>query len=113
MESIARIKNLRGSPRKARLVIDLIRGKRVEEAKNILAFSKKRASTHIGKLLNTAVSNLVEKEGRVDIENLYVKEAYVDEGITMKRLRARAHGHADRIQKRSCHINIKVAEINK
>ncbi len=111
MESMAKVRNLRGSSRKARLVIDLIRGKRTDEAKNILAFSKKRASIYIEKVLNAAIANLVEKEGRVNVEDLYVKEAYVDEGMPLKRLRRRAHGHADMIRKRTCHINIKVAEI--
>ncbi len=100
------------SPRKMRLVIDEIRGKGVNEAYGILKFSKKAAAEPIDKCLRSAVANAVyqaDEQGDVlDVDELVVREAYVDEGPTLKRWRARAFGRATPIQKRSSHVTIVV-----
>ncbi len=105
------------SPRKMRLVIDLIRGKSVPEAINILHFSPKHASKIAEKVLRSAISNLQNKDegGRVDNETLYIKKAYVDGGPTMKRMLPAPMGRAYRMLKRSNHLTIIVArqELNK
>lgn len=110
MEAIARIKNQKGSPRKMRLVADLIRNRNIQEARNILTFSKKRAARILSKLLNTAIANAVNKEGKVETDKLFINKIFVDEGITMKRYRARAQGRADLIRKRTCHITLSVSD---
>lgn len=97
------------APRKARLVIDLIRGKNVKEAQAILMFTPRAASPLIAKVLNSAIAN-AEHNNKMDINNLYVKEAYVSEGVTMKRMLPRAQGKGDIIQKRTSHITVIVAE---
>lgn len=98
------------SPRKMRLVIDLIRGRGVNEAYSALRFSKKVASLSIEKTLRSAVANAEQKaeeqDDILDVDDLYVGEAYVDEGATMKRWRARAMGRASPIMKRSSHVTI-------
>jgi len=100
------------SPRKMRLVIDEIRGKGVNEAYGILKFSKKAAAEPIDKCLRSAVANAVyqadEKGDVLDVDELVVREAYVDEGPTLKRWRARAFGRATPIHKRSSHVTIVV-----
>jgi large subunit ribosomal protein L22 len=105
----ASLKNYRQSPRKVRLVVDAIRGKGVTEALNILTFTVKRSSDPVKKLLNSAIANAKHNHG-LDEENLFVKEIRVDEGITMKRYRARARGSAAPIRKRTSHVNIVLAE---
>lgn len=110
MEAIAKVRNLRGSARKARLVLDLIRGKRVVEAKNILMFSKKRFAANIEKVLDSAVANANYEHGKVDIDNLIVSTAFADDGPIMKRFMPRALGRAYLIRKRSCHITIAVKD---
>ena len=107
MEARARARYVRISPRKARTVIDLIRGKDVLRAREILQFNERNISEVIEKCLNSAVAN-AEREG-VKSENLFVKTTYADEGPTMKRFRPRAKGSASRIRKRTCHITIIVA----
>ncbi|HKL94911.1 MAG TPA: 50S ribosomal protein L22 [Haploplasma sp.] len=97
------------APRKARLVIDLIRGKDVKEARAILMFTPRAASPLITKVLNSAIAN-AEHNKDMNIDNLYVKEAYVSEGVTMKRMLPRAQGKGDIIQKRTSHITVIVAE---
>lgn len=99
------------SPRKMRLVIDLIRGKSVPEAINILHFSPKHPSKIAEKVIRSAVSNLQNKDesGRVDIETLYIKKAFVDGGPTMKRMLPAPMGRAYRIIKRSNHLTVIVA----
>ena len=99
------------SPRKMRLVIDIIRGKSVDDALHTLHFSPKHASRTAEKVLRSAVSNLQNKDqaGRVDPADLYVKEAFVDGGMTMKRISPAPMGRAYRIRKRSNHITIVVA----
>ena len=107
MEARAEVRYVRVSPRKARLVIDMIRGKAVPRAREILQFSDRNVSEIVEKCLNSAVAN-AEREG-VRPENLVVKTTYADEGPTLKRFRARAKGSASRIRKRSCHITVIVA----
>jgi len=93
----------------ARLVADQVRGKPVEEALSVLEFSNKKAATIVRKVLNSAIANAENNEG-ADVDELRVSTIYVDEGSTMKRLRARAKGRGDRIFKRTCHITVKVAD---
>lgn len=109
MEVAARLKGARISAQKARLVADQIRGKGVEEALDLLTFSPKKAPSILKKVLNSAIANAEHNEG-ADVDELRVSTIFVDEGMTMKRLRPRAKGRADRILKRSCHITIKVAD---
>lgn len=109
MEAKAQAKMIRISSRKVKLVIDLIRGKSVGEAFSILKFTPKAASPHIEKLLRSAVAN-AEHNYDMDIENLYIKEIYVGEGPTLKRIRPRAKGSASQILKRTSNTTIVVAE---
>jgi large subunit ribosomal protein L22 len=109
MEVVARLRGARLSAQKARLVADQIRGKGVEEALLLLAFSPKKGAEVIKKVLNSAIANAEHNEG-ADVDELRVATIYVDEGMTMKRIRPRAKGRADRILKRSCHITIKLAD---
>ncbi|MAY34959.1 50S ribosomal protein L22 [Litorivivens sp.] len=109
MEVAARLSGARISAQKARLVADQIRGKGVEEALDILSFSTKKAAGIVKKVLNSAIANAEHNEG-ADVDELKVSTIFVDEGVTMKRLRPRAKGRADRILKRSCHITVKVAD---
>ncbi|WP_263081749.1 50S ribosomal protein L22 [Endozoicomonas sp. Mp262] len=98
------------SAQKARLVADQVRGKPVAQAIELLAFSPKKAAVLVKKVLESAVANAEHNEG-MDIDELKVSSIFVDEGMTMKRIRPRAKGRADRILKRSCHITVKVAEV--
>jgi len=111
MEARAVHKYLPTSPRKMRLVVDLIRGKGVEEAISILHFSPKHAAKEAEKTLRSAVANLQNKEdsGRIDFSKIYVKEAFVNGGPTMKRIRPAPMGRAYRVRKRSNHLTIVVA----
>jgi large subunit ribosomal protein L22 len=101
-------KFVRVSPRKARIVIDLIRGKSVEQAREILQFSERAVSEIVLKTLNSAVANAVNNNNMLE-STLFVKTAVADEGPTLKRMRPRAKGSADRINKRTSHIKITVA----
>ncbi len=105
MEARSVTRNHRGSAQKARLVIDQIRGKKVEAALQILDVSKKRVAKTIGQTLKSAIANAENNYG-MDVDTLVVSQAYVDEGPSMKRFRPRARGRACRILKRSCHINV-------
>ena len=109
METVAVAKYIRISPMKVRLVADLIRGKKVEDALNILAFTPKSSAPVLTKVLNSAIANAGQKKG-VDVDTLIVKKISVDEGPTLKRFRARAMGRGTRILKRSSHIKIIVEE---
>jgi len=109
MEARAQAKFIRISPRKARQVIDLIRGKNINEAVAILKNTSKKASRIIEKVLNSAVAN-AENNHDMIVDELYISEAYINEGPTMKRFRARAQGQASRIRKRTSHIIIKVSD---
>ena len=108
---------LRVSPQKARLVLDLIKGRRVEEARNTLAFTKKRVAAHVGKLLQSALDNAnflaTEKNVEVEIDNLYVKRAVANDGPRMKRIRPAPQGRAYRYQRRISHIELVLAERGK
>lgn len=111
MEARAIAKTVRIAPRKARLVADLIRGKKVGEAYAILKNTDKKASEIIEKVLMSAVAN-ADHNLNLDVNTLVVKEAFVNEGTTLKRFRARAKGSASRINKRTSHITVVVAEAN-
>lgn len=109
MEVAAKLSRAQLSAQKARLVADQIRGRHVEEALDILAFSPKKGAKIIKKVLESAIANAEHNEG-ADIDELRVSTIYVDEGVTLKRLMPRAKGRADRILKRSCHITVKVSD---
>ena len=104
----AEAKWVRISPRKARLVAEHIRGRTVPEARTVLAFTPRAAAREIEKVLHSAVSNAEANHGLIG-DDLVVSAAYVDEGPTIKRWRARARGRVARIRKRTCHITVKVA----
>ncbi len=105
MEAKATARYVRISPRKARLVVDLIRGKSVAEASTILKFTPRAAAETVEKVLNSAVAN-AEKNLRIKADNLFVATTFVDEGPTLKRVSPRAQGRAFRINKRTSHITI-------
>jgi large subunit ribosomal protein L22 len=117
MEFRAELRYLRVSPQKARLVLDLIKGRRVEDARNTLLFTKKRVAAHVGKLLQSALDNAnflsSEKGIDVEIDNLYVKRAIANEGPRMKRIRPAPQGRAYRYQRRIAHIELVLAERGK
>ena len=109
MEVAAKLKGARMSAQKARLVADQVRGKSVEAALEILQFSTKKGADIIKKVRESAIANAEHNDG-ADVDELKVSTIFVDEGMTMKRIKPRAKGRADRILKRSCHITVKVAE---
>ncbi|MDO5667972.1 MAG: 50S ribosomal protein L22 [Alcaligenaceae bacterium] len=107
METTAIVRNAHISAQKTRLVADLIRGKSVEQALNILTFTPKKAAGIIKKALESAIANAEHNDG-ADIDELFVKTIYVDKAQSMKRFRARAKGRGNRIEKQTCHIVVKV-----
>ncbi|BAN68174.1 50S ribosomal protein L22 [endosymbiont of unidentified scaly snail isolate Monju] len=109
MQAVAKLRFARLSAQKGRLVADQIRGLPVEQALNVLAFSKKKGAALMKKVLDSAIANAENNEG-ADVDELKVKTVYVDEGPTMKRLRARAKGRGTRILKRTSHITVIVAD---
>lgn len=109
VEVAAVLKGARISAQKVRLVADQVRGKGVEEALDILQFSGRKGADLIKKVLESAIANAEHNAG-ADVDELRVSTIFVDEGVTMKRIKPRAKGRADRILKRSCHITVKVAE---
>jgi len=109
MQVSANAKRLRISAQKVRLVADQIRGKPVAEALDLLSFSNKKASVLMRHALESVVANAENNEG-ADIDELKISEVYVNEGMTMKRIRPRAKGRADRIFKRSSHITVTVSD---
>ncbi|MFK7161561.1 50S ribosomal protein L22 [Marinospirillum sp. MEB164] len=109
MEVAAKMRGARLSAQKARLVADQVRGKKVADALNLLSFSPKKAATLVKKVLESAIANAEHNNG-ADIDELRVSTIMVDEGMTMKRIKPRAKGRADRILKRTCHITVKVAD---
>ena len=113
-KSFAVLRNCPTSPRKMRLVTDLIRGMEVNHALDVLKYSQKEASNRVEKLLLSAISNWQAKNEGVRIEdsNLYVREVFVDQGRTLKRLRPAPQGRAHRIRKRSNHVTIVVDSMN-
>ncbi len=111
MEAIAKAKHIHQSARKVRQVLDEVRGKQVENAINKLHFTPKKAAKIIEKTLRSAVANAINREGsEVDADKLFIKEAFCDEGPTMRRFRPRAMGRATIIRKRTSHLTIVVAE---
>jgi large subunit ribosomal protein L22 len=110
VESIARVRHIRVTPQKARRVVALIKGKQAEEALAILKFAPQSASEPIYKLVASAIANArvkADKDGEfLDEQDLYVKNAYVDEGTTLKRFQPRAQGRAFQIKKRTSHITV-------
>src|ERR1700746_246396 len=114
MEFRAEMRYLRVSPQKARLVLDLIKGRKVEEARNTLLYTKKRVAAHVGKLLQSALDNAnflsAEKNLDVDLDNLFVKSAIANDGPRMKRIRPAPQGRAFRYQRRIAHITLVLAE---
>ena len=113
VDSIARVKHIRVTPQKARRVVALIKGKQAQEALAILKFAPQSASEPIYKLVAAAVANArvkADKDGEyLDEQDLYVRNAYVDEGTTLKRFRPRAQGRAFQIKKRTSHITVVLA----
>ena len=107
METKAILRSVRLSAQKGRLVADLIRGQKVEQALNVLTFSPKKGAVIIKKVLESAIANAEHNNG-ADIDELKVTSIYVDKGIVLKRIRARAKGRAGRITKPTCHINVTV-----
>jgi len=114
MEFRAEMRYLRVSPQKARLVLNLIKGRRVEDARNTLLYTKKRVAAHVGKLLQSALDNAnflsAEKNLDVELDNLYVKSAIANDGPRMKRIRPAPQGRAFRYQRRIAHIELVLAE---
>ncbi len=109
VESRASLKHARISARKVKIVIDLIRGKDVKEALAILKFTPKAASPLVEKLLKSAIAN-AENNHNMDADKLYVAEIYANQGTTMKRIRAATQGRANRIRKRTSHIEVVLKE---
>ena len=108
-ETFAKLKSARISAQKVRLVADQIRGMSVDKAAHLLQFSTKKAAAIIKKILASAIANAEHNDG-ADIDSLIVSTIFVDEAGTLKRIRPRARGRADRILKRSCHITVAVKE---
>ena len=108
-EVAAKLKNARISAQKVRLVADLIRGKDVAAANDLLTFSNKKAAVLVKKVLDSAIANAEHNDG-ADIDELKVFRVFVDEGPTFKRLHTRARGRSDRILKRTCHITVIVSD---
>ena len=113
VESIARVKNIRVTPQKARRVVDLIRGRQATEVVAILKHQPQAVSEPLGKIVSSAIANaqvIADRDGIVvNEDDLVITKAYVDEGLTLKRFRPRAQGRAFRINKRTSHITVGVA----
>ena len=109
MEAKATLRFIRVTPRKARLVVDVIRGKKAGDALNALKFMPQHASRVVEKLLRSAISN-AEQKNISDVDRLKITRAYVDQGPTMKRMRPRAMGRANIIKKRTSHITVVLGE---
>ena len=107
-EVSAKLSRFKSSASKIRLLADQIRGKKVDEALDILNFSPKSGSRNLKKLLESDISSAENNYG-LDIDTLFVSHISVDEALIMKRIRARARGRADRIEKKTCHINLKLS----
>jgi large subunit ribosomal protein L22 len=107
METKSIVRGVRLSADKGRLVADLIRGKKVEQARNILKFTQKKAAGIVLKALDSAIANAEHNDG-ADIDELKVTSIYIEQGATLKRFRARAKGRGNRISKGTCHIYVTV-----
>ena len=110
MEATATLRYLKVAPQKVRLVADLIRGKKVDEALSILRFTKKSSAKDLEKLLRSAVANAENKETNVDSDDLVVSKIYVNEGPREKRVQPAPMGRAYRIQKRKAHVTVHVSD---
>ncbi|HEU4521880.1 MAG TPA: 50S ribosomal protein L22 [Thermoanaerobaculia bacterium] len=110
MEATATLKYLKASPQKVRLIVDLVRGKKVEEALHILRFTRKAAAKDLEKLLRSAVANAEQKENAPDVDDLVVSKIYVNEGPREKRVQPAPMGRAYRIQKRKAHVTVHVSD---
>ena len=110
MEATATLKYLKASPQKVRLVADLVRGKKVDEALHILRFTKKSCAKDLEKLLRSAIANAENKEAGADVDDLVVSKIYVNEGPREKRVQPAPMGRAYRIQKRKAHITVHVSD---
>ncbi len=108
MEFTARLRHLQASPQKVRLVADLIRGKGVQEAANILRLTRKSAARDLQKLLKSAVANAEHRDEKLDVDRLYVREIQVDGGPTLKRIQPAPMGRAFRVLKRQSHVTIRL-----
>ena len=109
MEASAKLKYARLSPQKTRLVVDMVRGKDVQDALNVLKFSPQRPADVVAKLVRSAIAN-AEQKGVADIDRLFVKAVYVDQGPALKRFMPRAQGRATRIRKPTSHITVVLDE---
>jgi large subunit ribosomal protein L22 len=109
MEATAKLSFVRLSPQKARLVTDMVRGKRVQEALNILKFSPQRAAEIVAKLVSSAVAN-AEQKGVGDVDRLFVKTIFVDQGPVLRRFMPKGRGSASRIRKPTSHITVVLGE---
>lgn len=105
METRAVAKYVRISPRKVRVVMDQVRGVKVEDALNMLTYSPKKGAHILRKLIRSAVAN-AEENHNMDVDTLYIKRVFANEGPTLKRFRPRAMGRATRIRKRTCHLTV-------
>ncbi|HUP50051.1 MAG TPA: 50S ribosomal protein L22 [Thermoanaerobaculia bacterium] len=110
MEATATLKYLKASPQKVRLIVDLVRGKKVEEALQILRYTKKGAAKDLEKLLRSAVANAEQKENAPDVDDLVVSKIYVNEGPREKRVQPAPMGRAYRVQKRKAHVTVHVSD---
>ena len=110
MQAKAEARYIRTSPQKARLVVDLIRGHKAGEAINILRAVNKRVAPSVEKVLRSAIANAENRSNDVDVDKLFVTEAYVNDGPRMKRVRPAAQGRAFRYQRRMAHIVVKVGD---
>ncbi len=109
MRVSAKANRLRISPQKARLVVDQVRGKPVSDALDILSFSTQKGAVLVRKVVESAIANAENNEG-ADVDELKISEIFVNEGLTMKRIKPRAKGRADRIFKRTSHITVTVTD---
>lgn len=108
MEAQAKLSNVRLSPRKARLVVDMVRGKGIQDALNTLRFSPQKTAPILSKLLKSAVAN-AEQKGVSDVDQLFIKTVMVDQGPVLRRFMPRAQGRASRIRKPTSHITVVLA----
>lgn len=104
------LKKFNVAPRKARLVVNLVRGKKIQDALDTLRFLNKKTAPALTKLINSAVANYTHKRSHYDVDALWIGQAWVDEGQTMKRMLPRAQGRATPIRKRSSHISVLIEE---
>ena len=110
MEATATLKYLKASPQKVRLIVDLVRGKKVEEALQILRFTRKGAAKDLEKLVRSAVANAEQTDNAPDVDDLVVSKIYVNEGPREKRVQPAPMGRAYRIQKRKAHVTVHVSD---